>query len=133
MQAADAASARTPRPPAGLALEGARVGDVVALVAGAPVRRRTPSRAAPFSALDAVEQVLQADRVARPAADVEHAAREAMRVLLGAQEGIDQVVDEQDVAHLHAVAEQRDGSPRSARRMKCATQPWSSVPNWRGP
>jgi hypothetical protein len=45
------------------------------------------------------------------------------------QHGVHEVLDEQDVAHLHAVAVQHDRRPSIARIRKWATQPWSSVPN----
>ena len=45
-------------------------------------------------------------------------------VLLREQERVDQIVDEEDVAHLQAVAVERDRlAARCARIRKCATQP----------
>jgi hypothetical protein len=58
--------------------------------------------------LDAVEQVEQADRVLRSTADVECLPPDAQHVPLREQERIHQVVDEQDVADLLAVAVEGD-------------------------
>ena len=63
---------------------------------------------------------------ARPATSRDPRARE--------QERVDEVLDEQHVAHLLAVAVERDRlAAHRAWMRKCATQPWSSVPYWCGP
>jgi len=79
------------------------VGHVIALIAGTPfLEAHVGTRA--MQRLDAIEQVAQADGIARSAADVECLSGDAPDVPLGEQERVDEVLDEQDVAHLHAVA-----------------------------
>jgi hypothetical protein len=54
-------------------------------------------------------------------------------VFHGQHISIHQVFYKKDIAHLLAIAIQVIGLFFNACIRKCATQPWSSVPNWCGP
>ncbi len=121
------------RRPAGGLAEAAGVGDVVALVAHPPVAEAHLGRGPPRRA-DEVEQLEQADGALRPAAHVERLAGEGVDVVQRQLHRVEQVLDVQHVAHLAAVAVDRDRLRRRGACMrKCATQPWSSLPHWCGP
>ena len=72
---------------------------------------------------DLRDQFQQADRVVRPAADIEGLTGNLGKVLLGEHQRADEIVDEKQVAHLLAVAVDRDLPSLIARIRKWATQP----------
>src|SRR5690606_7599142 len=98
---------RNARAPARSARERPVIGDVEALVADPPGAPFEPGRAAGEVA-DELDQLEKADRVCGAAADVEGAAGE-LRAAFGRQKRVDEILDEEDVAHLPAVAVERDG------------------------
>src|SRR5689334_16955278 len=80
---------------------------VVTLVRGAPVFEVNRNLTA-VQLSDQVEQLEQTDRVRWSTTDVESVSREVLHVLLAQQERVNQVVDEENVAHLFAVAVDAD-------------------------
>jgi hypothetical protein len=96
------------RGPAGGVGEGPGVGHVPALVADAPgpeAQRRT----APLEGGDGVDELEQAHGAGGATADVERPTAKPVDAAHGQLHGVEQVVDEQDVANLAAVAVHGDG------------------------
>src|SRR5688572_6853904 len=89
------------RPPGDM-LEFAGVGDIVALIAGAPTIE-FHRWFATEKLSDQIEQLEEADGVAGSAADVERLPCLCAHVPLRKQESIDQILHAQDVAHLAAI------------------------------
>src|SRR4051812_27280415 len=106
-QQPDSFARRDARPPTGHARKSARVGDVVLLIAGPPAVP-VGARRASVEAADHVQQFAQTDRLRRTAADVERLPGNLIDVARSEEERFDEIVDEEDVAHLLAVAENRD-------------------------
>src|SRR5438045_3574391 len=95
------------RGPSRRSLELSRVRHVITLIARTPWRcldRRTAS----VHIRDQFHQFHQADRVAKSAANVECLPRESLNVGLRKYERVHQVVNEKNVADLHAVAIEHD-------------------------
>src|SRR6185312_17423322 len=90
------------RPPR-RSLELPRVRDVVALVGASPCLEME-IRPLPVQHFDKVEQLEQTDRVPETAADVECFSRKRVDVGVRQKECIDQIVREQQVAHLTPIA-----------------------------
>src|ERR671913_654108 len=92
----------------------ARIGHVVALIAGAPVGidglDRTPNHI-----LDVGHELFQADRIRRASAEIEGASLYGPDMLPGRGIGLDSVGDVEDVAHLASVAV--DGDRLSLERL----------------
>src|SRR6266550_8539194 len=110
MQPAHALLDANPRQPAGRSVKFSDVTDVPALIADPP-SAKAEARAAAVQRRDTVDQFEEAKRVFRAAADVEGLAGDVGQALLGRQESIDEIIDEQGVAHLLAVAVERDRLP----------------------
>src|SRR5207249_3869968 len=110
VQAPDSLLDGDARPPAGCRLELARVRHVIALVAGTPILE-SKRRVRAADPLDVLEQLDQAQRPLRAAADVERMAGKAIDGRLCEKEGVDQIVDEEDVAPLQACAVEREPPP----------------------
>src|SRR5215207_8690934 len=95
----------------GSQLEGARraarVGDVVALIAGAPIGEGQLDRPAD-QILDMAQELPQADGVRWPAAEVEGAALHGVDAAPRRKIGLDGIGDVEHVAHLTPVAVDRD-------------------------
>src|SRR4051794_38854053 len=106
-QARDAVAHAHRRAPAGHLLELAGVGDEVPLVARPP-RVVSDGGGSTDPIADELEQLQEADGVVRSAPDVEHPSRLARHRALRQQQRFDQVVHEQDVADLTAIAIERD-------------------------
>ena len=85
----------------------ADVGDEDPLVSGPPVRERRVVRPAE-GAIERGDQLPEAQRVGRAAADVEDLAPDRVDPLEGPLVGVDQVADPERVADLLAVAEDRE-------------------------
>ena len=88
--------------------------------AGRPAasRRSAGSSGRPKSCSSLRDQLAQAERVGRPAAEVEDLARDRVDPLRGALVGVDQVADPERVADLLAVAEDRERLAESSRRRR---------------
>src|SRR5690242_6343966 len=97
MSALSGADARLP---AGGLPELRRIGHVIALVAGA-ARFETKPRVSAMETRDHINQLQKAGCTLWPAADVEGLSRYLGHVLLGKQECIHQIIDEENVADLH--------------------------------
>src|SRR5438067_8327561 len=110
MQPAHALLDANPRQPAGRPVKFSDVADVPALIADPP-SPKAEARAAAVQRRDTVDQLEEAQRVFRAAADVEGLAGDVGQALLGHQERIDEISDEESIAHLLAVAIQRDRLP----------------------
>src|SRR5437763_11029448 len=107
VQTADAFVDADLRPPAGKAAELADVADIPALVADPPIAKGD-RRTTPVQHGDAVDQLQQAQRVFRPAADIERLAGDLRQAPFGDQKRLDLILDKQRVADLLAIAIDRD-------------------------
>jgi hypothetical protein len=95
--------------PAELSLSQPDIGYVNGLVAGAPIGERViqrPARKLP----DHLQQLQQREGIRRATADIEARATHILDLLNRGQVRIRQIIDEQDIAHLFAIAVNSDVS-----------------------
>src|SRR5690242_7830284 len=110
MQAAHALLYPDSRQPAGGAVKFSDIAHIPALITHPP-SPEGKARAPAVQCRDTVDQLEEAQRVFRSAADVEGLAGDIGQTLLGGQERVDEIIDEQSIAYLLAIAVKRDRLP----------------------
>src|ERR1051326_8408657 len=98
MQAAHALLHPDPRQPTGGAVKFSDIADIPALIPPPP-SPEGKARAPAIKRRDTVDQLEEAQRIFRSAADIEGLAGDIGQTLLGGQKRVDEIIDKQSVAH----------------------------------